>query len=190
MNKSSTTNSKMGLRRRVVRSLVGSLVCGILIWPVAIGKAAADGLLTYFSDEVPLEVPKLQDQPSIDQVVVAKVRVIGPPASLLGIDQSGYPSRGKPKEPLSAMLRVLDVVHGKRPEQELVSVTFGGGDLNHTYALRPGTPRQLAQDYFVAMYEDASGFHLIGLPVSEARYREWRQEISEFERERLKSLPK
>lgn len=189
MNELSIAGLASGWISMVARWLGGGSVCVILIWTVTVVQAA-DGPLTYFAEEAPLEVPKSNLPSSTDQIVVAKVRLIGPPASLLGIDQSGYPSREKPQEPLSAMLRVLDVVRGKRPEQELVGVTFGGGDLSNTYALRPGTPRQLAQEYFVAMYKDAFGFHLIGLPVSEARYREWRQEITEFERERLKSLPK
>lgn len=36
------------------------------------------------------------------------------------------------------------------------------GESDRSYALGPSTPRQLAQEYFVAMYEDAVGFHLIG----------------------------
>lgn len=66
-------------------------------------------------------------------------------------------------------------------------MTFGSG---HSYAEGPSTPRQLAQDYFVAMYEDNSGFHLIGVPIEAAKYTEWQQEIGAFERERVKSLSK
>jgi hypothetical protein len=86
---------------------------------------------------------------------------------------------------------VLDVTRGKRPERERVDVTFGGADdLLRSYARGPSTPCQLAQEYFVAMYEDAFGFHLIGFPISTEKYREWQQEITKFERERQKSLSK
>ncbi|MDA9500873.1 hypothetical protein XI05_26020 [Bradyrhizobium sp. CCBAU 11357] len=65
-----------------------------------------------------------------------------------------------------------------------------GGTFTHTYALGPSTPRQLAQEYYVAMYEDAFGFHLIGIPMSSERYREWQGEIAKFEIERQGSPPK
>ncbi|PJG52513.1 hypothetical protein CVM73_25440 [Bradyrhizobium forestalis] len=153
---------------------------------------AADGPITYFSDEVPLELPKSKLLSSTDQIIVAKVRVLDRPAYLLRPDQSGRPSGEKLlREPWSAWLRVLDVIRGKRPERERLDVSFGGADdLLRSYARAPTTPRQLAQEYFVAMYEDAFGFHLIGLPISTEKYREWQQEITRFEWERQKSLSK
>jgi hypothetical protein len=150
---------------------------------------AADGPITYFSDEAPLEIPQSKLLSSTDQVILAKVRVLGRPAYLVGVDQSGRPPHESPREPWAAWLEVLDVIRGKRPERERVGVTFGGGsDLYRSYALGPSTPRQLAQEYFVAMYEDAFGFHLIGFPMSTEKYREWQQEITKFKPERQKSL--
>ena len=61
------------------------------------GKAA-DGPITYFSEEAPLEVPRSELLSSTDQVILAKVRVLGRPASLVGVDQSGLPSRDGPHE--------------------------------------------------------------------------------------------
>lgn len=111
---------------------------------------------------------------------------MGAPAYTLGPDQSGRPPRERPREPWSALVKVLNVVRGTPPKQELVGVAFGGGALNHTYALGPRTPHQLAQEYYVAMYQDADGFHLVGVPMSGDRYRDWHREIHEFEREQLK----
>ncbi|WP_316178479.1 hypothetical protein [Bradyrhizobium sp. SZCCHNRI1009] len=148
--------------------------------------AEANGLRTYFSEEVPLEIPKPQALSSMDQIVLARVRVLDAPAGLLGFEQSAG-SGEAPHEYWSAWLRVLAVLRGKRPELERVYVTFGNG---HSYARGPTTPRQLQQDYFVAMYEDDSGFHLIGVPIAAAKYTEWQQEIGAFERERVKSLLK
>lgn len=175
---------------RIIQSLGNGLIFAILISPGPMVKAA-DGPLTYFSDEAPLEVPQSKLLSSTDQVILAKVRVLGRPAYLVGVDQSGRPSHDSPREPWSAWLQVLDVVSGKRPERERLDVTFGGGDdLYRSYARGPTTPRQLSQEYFVAMYEDHFGFHLIGFPMSTERYREWQQEITKFEWERQKSLSK
>ncbi|MBH5366591.1 hypothetical protein [Bradyrhizobium glycinis] len=122
---------------------------------------AADGPLTYFSVEEPREIPKSKVVSSTDQVILAKVRVLGRPAYLVGVDQSGQPSHDSPREPWAAWLQVLDVISGKRPERDQIDVTFGGGDdLYRSYARGPSTPRQLAQEYFVAMYEDHFGFIL------------------------------
>jgi len=150
---------------------------------------AADGPITYFSDETPLELPKSKRFSSTDQIILAKVRVLGRPAYLVGFEQSARPSHERPDEPWAAWIQVLDVIRGKQPEKERLNVTFGGGDdLYRSYALGPSTPHQLAKEYFVAMYEDAIGFHLIGFPMSTEKYREWQQEITKFEWERQKSL--
>ncbi|MGJ5137637.1 hypothetical protein ACQR1V_06595 [Bradyrhizobium oligotrophicum] len=148
--------------------------------------AAASGLRTYFSEELPVEITKPQSLSSMDQIVVARVRVLGGPAGLYGFEQSARPGEAF-HEDYSAWLQVLAVLRGKRPELERINVTFGSG---HSYAQGPTTPRQLQQEYFVAMYEDLSGFHLIGVPIEAAKYTEWQQEIGVFERERVKSLPK
>jgi hypothetical protein len=168
----------------VIRSLVSCLVCVVLILTATIVKATADGLFTYFSEEVPLEIPKPKALSSEDQVVLAKVRVLGRPAYLVGENQSGKPMRIVPHERWSAWLQVLDVIRGKRPELERTNVTFGG-DLN--YAGGPRTPYQLEQQYFVAMYEDSSGYHLIGVPISLAKYNEWQRVITEHALEGAKS---
>ncbi|MGJ5205227.1 hypothetical protein [Bradyrhizobium sp. HKCCYLR20261] len=147
-------------------------------------KAAADDFLTYFLEEIPQEIPKPKAPSSEDQVVLAKVRVLNRPTYLVGPDQSGQPARIVPREPWSAWLQVLDVIRGKRPELERINVKFGS-DLS--YALGPSTPYQLEQDYFVAMYEDSSGYHLIGLPISAAKYSEWQRVITESDLERTRS---
>ena len=173
----------------MIKSLASFFVCVMLVSAVTSAEAV-EGPIAYFSDQVPVEFSKPTLPSSTDQVTVAKVRVMGRPALLLRPDQSGRPSGKMPKEPYSAMLKVLDVIRGKPPERELVSVTFGTSGFIPTYALGPSTPRQLAQEYYVAMYQDVFGFHLIGSPTDTDRYREWQREISEFDRDRLSSPPK
>ncbi|GLH75954.1 hypothetical protein SSBR45G_08620 [Bradyrhizobium sp. SSBR45G] len=133
-------------------------------------------MVTYFSEEVPPAIPKPEALLSEDQIVLAKVRVLSRPAYLVGLDQSGQPTRIVPRERWSAWLQVHDVIRGKRPEMERINATFGG-ELN--YARGPRTPYQLEQEYFVAMYEDSSGYHLIGVPISLAKYHEWQRVITE-----------
>lgn len=160
-----------------------------IVHPLPLARAA-DGPITYFSDEAHLELPTSNLPLSTDQIILAKVRVIGRPAYIVGVDQTGRPSGEKVREPWAASIQVLDVLRGKRPERERLSVTFGGADdLLRTYARAPTTPRQLAQEYFVAMYQDLFGFHLIGFPLTTEKYREWQQEITKFEWEQQRSLP-
>ncbi|MGY8710175.1 hypothetical protein RAD16_30945 [Bradyrhizobium sp. 18BD] len=173
----------------MIRSLSRFLV-SMMLACTTIFAEAADGPVTYFSDDAAFDLAERTLPPSIDQVTVAKVRVMGRPAYLLGPDQSGRPPVEKPREPYASMLKVLDVIRGKRPEGDLVSVTYGGGTFTHTYAFGPTTPRQLAQEYYVAIYEDTFGLHLIGIPMSSERYREWQHEIAVFEHERHRSPPK
>jgi hypothetical protein len=105
-------------------------------------------------------------------------------------DQSGRPPMEKLRDPWGTTLQVLDVVLGKHPGEERVTVTYGGGDFIHTYIPGPKTPQQLALEYYVAMYEDAFGFHLIELPISTNEYADWQREIFEYEHNRLKSRAK
>lgn len=164
-----------------MRSLAGCLVCAVLIWTATVAKATADGLLTYFSEEVPPAIPKPEALSSEDQIVLAKVRVLSRPAYLVGPDQSGQPPQIIPREPWSAWLQVLDVIRGKRPEMERITARFGG---DRSYARGPSTLHQLAQEYVVAMYEDSSGYHLIGVPISADKYRDWQRVITESDLER------
>ena len=173
----------------VIRLFSRSLACVIFACTATFAEAV-DGPITYFSDEATFDLAERTRPPSTDQVTVAKVRVMGRPAYLLGPDQSGRPPVEKPREPYGATLEVLDVIRGKRPDRERVSVTFGGGAFTHTYAFGPTTPRQLAQEYYVAIYEDTFGLHLIGIPMSSEQYREWQHEIAVFEHERQRSPPK
>lgn len=151
---------------------------------------AADTPLAYFVDRPPNDFSKSARHVPTEQITVAKVRAMSSPASLLLPDQGGWPPKEKPRDPWGVTLQVLDVVLGKRPNEERVSVSYGGGDFIHTYIVGPGTPRQLAQEYYVAMYEDTFGFHLIELPISLDEYVEWKREISEYRHNRLKSPPK
>ncbi|MBW7972454.1 hypothetical protein [Bradyrhizobium sp. BR 10289] len=173
-----------------IRDVYILLMAAFVMIPGSSVVRAADGRLAYFSDEVPVEVPKPELLPSTGQVIFAKVRVMDRPTFLLLPDQSGRPPAEKLREPWSASLQVLNVIRGPRPERDRLNVRFGGGDPKYDYALGPSIPSQLARDYFVAMYEDALGFHLIEIPISAAKYNEWQQEIIDFERERLRSLRK
>jgi hypothetical protein len=151
---------------------------------------AADTPLAYFVDRPPSDFSKSARHVPTEQITVTKVRALGSPAYLMLPDQFGRPPMERPRDPWGTTLQVLDVVLGKRPKEERVTVTYGGGDFIHTYIAGPRTPRQLALEYYVAMYEDAFGFHLIELPISTDEYVEWQRENSEYERNRLKSRAK
>lgn len=144
--------------------------------------------LIYFLDEPPSDLSQSTLPPSAGEIVVAKVRLTGRSAYLVGRDQSGRPPAEKPPEELfAAWLELLDVVRGKRPAKRFLDATFGLADNSHTYIRHPATPQQLARDYFVAIYEEGGRFHLAGFPSSEASYREWEKEFLEYERTRLLS---
>jgi hypothetical protein len=144
--------------------------------------------LTWFLDEPPSDLSQSTLPPSAGEIVVAKVRLPGRSAYLVGRDQSGLPSEKKPPEELFfAWLELLDVVRGKRPAERFLDATFGLADNSHTYIQHPATPQQLVRDYFVAIYEEGGRLHLAGFPNSEASYREWEKEFLEYERTRLMS---
>ena len=143
--------------------------------------------LAYFLDEPPSDFSQSTLPPSAGEFVVARVRMMGRSAYLVGRDQSGRPSEEKlPEDLFSAQLKLLDVVSGKRLEQGILKATFGRPDHPHTYIPNPVTPEQLAKDYFVVMCEDGSGLHLVGFPISEAEYRAWEAEFLQFERTRVR----
>jgi hypothetical protein len=111
--------------------------------------------LTYFLDEPPSDLSQSTLPPSAGEIVVAKVRLTGRSAYLVGRDQSGRPPAEKPPEELfAAWLELLDVVRGKRPAKRFLDATFGLADNSHTYIRHPATPQQLAREYFVAIYEE------------------------------------
>jgi hypothetical protein len=144
--------------------------------------------LIYFLDEPPSDLSQSTLPPTAGEIVVAKVRLTGRSAYLVGRDQSGRPSdKPPPKELFFAWLEVLDVVSGKRPAERMLDARFGLADNSHTYIRHPVTPQQLARDYFVAIYEEGGRLHLAGFPSSEASYREWEKEFLEYERTRLLS---
>lgn len=172
-----------------LRNIFICLAALAIVTPVPLARAA-DTALAYFVDRPPNDFSNSARHVTTEQITVAKVRAMLSPAYLLLPDQGGQPPKEKPRDPWGVTLQVLDVILGKRPNEERVSVSYGGGDFIHTYIVGPVTPRQLAQEYYVAMYEDAFGFHLIELPISLNEYVEWKREISESQHNRLKSPPK
>ncbi len=140
-----TSDSLSGSRSKVMRSFASYFVCVVLFWTAAIVKAPADGLITYFSEEIPQEIPKPKVPSSEDNVVLAKVRVLNPPTDIRNVDQSGRPSSNVPREPCAVWLRVLEVIRGKRPELASIYVTFGS-DLS--YAEGPTTPASARERLF------------------------------------------
>jgi hypothetical protein len=144
--------------------------------------------LTYFLDEPPSDLSQSTLPPSAGEILVAKVRLTGRSAYLVGRDQSGRPPAEKPPELFAATLELLDVVRGKRPAERILHVTFAAAANNsRTYIRHPATPQQLARDYFVAIYEEGGRLHLAGFPSSDASYLEWQKEFLEYERSRLLS---
>ena len=80
--------------------------------------------IAYFLDRVPESLDSSTLPKTARDVVVARVRVAGPPAYLIGRDQSGRPPP-LPPYLYHARLKILDVRSGNAAIGEMVDVTFG-----------------------------------------------------------------
>jgi hypothetical protein len=173
----------------LVGSLKGSLVAPGIFSPFArhAQMTVGDGArIAYFLEQAPDDA-QMSNLPQIAQdIVVAKVHVLGVPAYLGGRDQSGRPSDGpRPKHALFARLKVIDVRRGDATAGAILDVRFGTRDAVGSLVHNPHTPDQLGRDYFVVMFRDNDGERsLAGFPITEAQYRQWETEVWDFERTR------
>jgi hypothetical protein len=178
-----------GFGANLVGSLKGSLVAPGIFSPFArrAQMTVADGARTaYFLEQAPDDVQMSKLPKTAQDVVVARVQVLGVPAYLGGRDQSGRPSDGpRPKHALFARLKVIDVRRGDATAGAILDVKFGTRDAVGSLVHNPHTPDQLGRDYVVVMFRDNDGERsLAGFPISEAQYRQWETEVWDFERTR------
>ena len=139
--------------------------------------------IAYFLDRVPEKLDVSTLPKAAREVVVARVRVEGRLAYLVGRDQSGRPPQ-LPPYLFYARLKILDVRSGNATVGATVDVTFGVPNASERIHY-PHTPTQLDRDYHVVMYSgDDDGRHLAGFPTSETQYREWDTEVRTYNRSR------
>jgi hypothetical protein len=174
------------LGANLVGSLKGSLVAPGIFSPFArhAQMTVGDGApIAYFFEQAPDDA-QMSKLPQVSQdVVVAKVHVLGVPAYLGGRHDSaaGSPSRYV----LFARLKIIDVRYGNATPGAILAVKFGTRDSTRTLVHHPHTSDQLGRDYFVAMFRDDDGQRsLAGFPITEAQYRQWETEVWDFERTR------
>jgi hypothetical protein len=144
--------------------------------------------LAYFLEQIPDSIDGSTLPKTARDVVVARVRIVGHAAYLVGRDQSGRPPPGPPPKNLfSVRLKVLEVRSSDATVGATLEATFGVRQSNRSRTHHPHTPNQLDRDYFVVMYvDDDSQRRLAGFPISEAQYQEWETEVRDFERTRGK----
>jgi hypothetical protein len=142
--------------------------------------------IAYFLEQAPDDAQMSKLPQTAQEIVVAKVQVLGVPAYLGGRDQSGRPPAGAPpKHVLVAQLKVIDVRRGDATPGAILEVKFGVRDLTRTLVHHPHTPAQLGRDYFVVMLRDNGGeWSLVGFPITDAQYQSWETEFWDFERTR------
>ena len=138
--------------------------------------------IAYFLDRVPENLDISTLPKTARDVVVARVRIEGRLAYLVGRDQSGMPP---PLPPFLfyARLKIMDVRSGSATAGATVDVTFA---VPNSSALihYPHTPNQLDRNYEVVMYSADDKRHLAGFPISETQYREWDEEVRSYDRAR------
>lgn len=139
--------------------------------------------IAYFLDRVPENLDISTLPKTARDVIVARVRAAGPPAYLIGRDQSGRPPP-LPPYLYHARLKILDVRSGNAAIGEMVDVTFGVPK-SPSAVHHPHTPKQLDRDYYVVMYSGDDGErHLTGFPISVTQYQEWDAEVRSYEHSR------
>jgi hypothetical protein len=143
----------------------------------------------YFLLEQPTDLSLAILPADAQDVVVARVRLVDPPLYLAGEVVRGVSPL--PSELYSVRLEILSVLRGKAPTEARQQLTFESRDKARldTPTAVPSTPKQLAREYFAVIYSNSEGRHLAGFPMSKAAYREWHQEILEFDRERRNGEP-
>lgn len=135
--------------------------------------------LQYFLDRTPANIDGLP--PAAQDVIVAKVRLVGLPAWTGGRDQSGQPPP-VPEYFFAAGVKIIEVLTGKAVPGEEYVVNFGSPVRGTEYKI-PHTPRQLTRDYFIVSYvEKDSVRRLLAFPVSREEFLQWHDEVTEHER--------
>jgi hypothetical protein len=136
----------------------------------------------FFLDEPP-NSNQLNAIPNASDLTIAKVRLAGRPTYLIGRDQSGRPPP-LPKDLFYAEVNILQVSRGDIKSGSQISLYFGrpASSIRYKY---PNTPAMLERDYYVVSQTDPDNQRrLVGFPVSEEEYRDWRAEADEYQRMR------
>jgi hypothetical protein len=169
-------------RTAVVRSLQA---CAVIFWcnESLAQMNTASRATQYFLEDRPTDFAS-RLPPTVREVIVAKVRIIGDFMYLAGRDQSGQPPP-LPKNLLMVQVEIVGVLAGTAATGERYKVYVGVPGLVGQEHVHPRTPSQKALQYFVVGYVDEDNLRrLLGFPISEQAYEKWRREVSVYERER------
>ena len=162
-------------------ALIG--VAAISFFHDAKAQAPTDAYATnYFFEEPPSDDDLPKAPPTALEVIHAKVR-INSVSYLIGRDQSGRPP-SLPRDLFVVGAQLVHVSNGKAPAGSKIDLYFGVPGTGRRYKY-PHTPTMKTKESFIVAYMDHDGkYRLLGLPVSEPEYEQWRKEVSEFERRR------
>ena len=140
----------------------------------------------YFLDHAPADVDSAKLPASAQDVIIAKVRIVGGPSALGGRDQSGQPPP-PPKDPFFARVKIIAVLSGKAVTEGQYDLYYGASTRGGSYK-NPVTPGQKARDYFIVSYvENDKRRRLLAFPESREEYEKWQKEF--YENERIKGRP-
>ena len=146
-------------------------------------QAPTDAYATnYFFEEPPSDDDLPKAPPTALEVVHAKVRInsvsysigrhnsIRPPPDIRGV--------------FAARLQLIHVSSGKAVADPHRDFFFGVPGSGRRYKY-PHTPVMKTKEYFIVAYLDRNErYWLLGSPVSEQEYEQWRKEVYEYERAR------
>jgi hypothetical protein len=139
---------------------------------------------TYFLDKLDGDVDLSKLLSAARDVIVSKVRLLGPPHWVGERDSSGSPA-DLPRDVFFVRLKILDVRRGHAAIGEEYNIYFGERRQALVY---PTTPDQLAREYMVVMYLDPNDakHRLVGFPISDVQYSEWQAEFLKYQRSQFK----
>jgi hypothetical protein len=165
-------------------ALVGLLGLMIANSPQVAWAQTGSGYATkYFLDEPPTATELSALPVTAQDVLVAKVRIVGRIIYCCG-RHPWDPPQPRPKTVLRAELNILEILRGSATKDARYFVSFialGSGQ-RHKY---PHTPPAYARDYYIAAYLNEDNEHqLVGFPEDEETYERWDRERSEHERKR------
>jgi hypothetical protein len=146
-------------------------------------RVAGDEMpLAYFLEQMPDSADALDVLHSARDVIVAKVTLQQRLIFLGERDQSGVAS-SITKDIFFARVKIVHVLNGHAAVGQSFDVRFGSPGDKRQF-IYPVTPRQLGQEYVVAIYLDADDkvLRLAPFPITPLQYSQWEAERSAYTR--------
>ncbi|MBR1125120.1 hypothetical protein JQ628_26610 [Bradyrhizobium lablabi] len=150
--------------------------------PVLLAQTSSneETLLKYFLQEQPTILEGSTLTKAAQDIVVARVRILGSPIYLMGRSQR---DPKPPKTAFSVRLRVNEVRQGEAELDATLRAYFGVIGPTSSPSHLPQTPGQLTRDYFVVMFTNEDGQHeLAGFALTRQEYEAWSDEVERHRR--------